>query len=326
MTNIYILDTPYHLFITIVKTMLSNRIGLDTVIITRDYIPQETIQNAKKIFKEVICDVGRICSLKKIFWLKLQQKNIPFISKKIKTRFTTFGFPKDSVFYIFYDNSYFGCWLNISKTYYNLIEDGLNHFKGEMIKTTKMKIYDFLYKLIGIYWNYGGYSEYIKSIEVNENNDLRIKHDNIIVKNRAKMFEKLTIKDINTIANIFNYHPLNKEDSGNKTLLLTQPLSEDSIISHIAKIKLYQYLVNNYSIGTLYIKVHPREKENYSKLFPNAIILGNQNVPFEIYLLKENFHFNRAITAFSTAIDAVFCADEKISMGSEWVINFSKSH
>ncbi len=68
--------------------------------------------------------------------------------------------------------------------------------------------------------------------------------------------------------------------------------------------------------------MHPREKEDYSKIFPDAIILGNQKIPFEIYQLKEKFRFNKAITTFSTLMDAIFCADEKISMGAEWTLNF----
>jgi len=45
-------------------------------------------------------------------------------------------------------------------------------------------------------------------------------------------------------------------------------------------------------------------------------------VPFELFLLKEKCHFKRAITAFSAAIDAVFCAEEKIQMGQDWTLNF----
>lgn len=303
--------------------MLSNRIGLDTVVVTRDYIPQSTIQNAKSLFKEITCKFRRIDALKKVILFKIQQ--IPFLGKIVKNKSIKPPFPINSNYFIFYDNSYFGCWLNISKIYYNLIEDGLNQFKAIPPQTTKMKIYNTFYKLIGIHWNHGGKSKYVKSIEVNEKIDLKIKHNNIIVQNRADMFKQLTLEQINIIANIFNYKPIKKISADCKTLLLTQPLSEDSITSHPTKIKIYQHLVKKYSIGTLYIKIHPREKEDYTKIFPNAIILGDQNIPFEVYQLKEHFHFNRAITAFSTAIDAIFSADEKISMGADWVINFEKS-
>ena len=51
-------------------------------------------------------------------------------------------------------------------------------------------------------------------------------------------------------------------------------------------------------------------------------ILSNNKIPFELYQLKEKFHFRRAISTFTTAMDSIFCADEKIQMGEEWTRNF----
>ena len=136
------------------------------------------------------------------------------------------------------------------------------------------------------------------------------------------MFRTLNDSEIDTIAKIFNYQPLNIPSLHEASLLLTQPLSEDQLISHEKRIKIFKYLVDKYSIGTLYIKVHPRDKDDYSIIFPNAIVLGMSEIPFEVYLLKERLHFRRAISAFTTLMDAVFCADEKIQLGMDWVLNF----
>ena len=319
-TRVYIGDTPYHLLIAIVKTILSHRVGKDIFVGLHQHYSPDILQNAKKIFKDTRSDYTRIGVLVNILCFKFKQK-IPFLKTKncpLKQFFS------GKEIFIFDDKFYLGCWLNNTKTFYTLIEDGLNCYKfAEHIKL-KTKVYEFFFKILGISWNYWGKSKYTKAVEVNENKDLRFNHKNIIERNRAEMFNKLSREEINLIASIFNYHPLKKQVDGEKTLLLTQPLSEDRDVSHTTKINIYKYRVKKYAIGTLYIKMHPREKEDYTNVFPNAIILANQNLPFELIQLKENFHFKRVITTFSTAIDAVFCADEKISMTPEWVRSFKK--
>lgn len=321
-THVYIGDTPYHLLIALVKTILSNRIGKNIFIVLDNSYSPHIIEEAKNVFKDVICHFSRIGILKNLFLLKIRQK-IPFLKIGENSNLYNFHFEQKEIF-VFNDNSYLGCWLNITKTPYTLIEDGLNCFKFKAHKSKKMKVYDFMYKLFGISWGYLGESKYTKAIEVNENKNIRIKHNNIIVKNRAEMFRQLSNENINLIARVFNYQPLNIKVDGEKTLLLTQPLTEDGDATHATKVDIYKFLVEKYAVGTLYIKMHPRENEDYTKIFPNAIVIGNQKLPFELYQLKENFHFTRVITTYSTAIDAVFCADEKISMTPEWVRSFKK--
>ncbi len=322
-TRVYIGDTPYHLLIALTKTILSHRIGKDVfIVLDKSYSPH-TIKEAKNVFKDVVCNFSRFGVLKNLLFLKIRQK-LPFLKIGEASDLYKFHFDQKDIF-IFNDNSYLGCWLNITKTPYTLIEDGLNCFKFKAHKSRKMKMYDAIYKLLGISWGYLGESKYAKAIEVNENKNIRVEHDNIIVKNRAEMFKQLSSENIDLIARTFNYQPLKIKAEEEKTLLLTQPLTEDGDASHATKIDIYKFLIEKYAIGTLYIKMHPREKEDYSKVFPNAIVIGNPKIPFELYQLKENFHFKRVITTFSTAIDAVFCADEKISMTPEWVRNFGKN-
>lgn len=289
-------------------------------------IPPEVIQNASLIFKEVLLQYDRRMVLKSVFLIKIQQAHIPVLSKIAKEKNTLLKvLDKKHEIFIFEDNSYFGCWLNNAKQYYNHIEDGLNSFKLPKIRNNRIKIYDYIYKLLGISWDYWGTSKFIKSIEVNENKNLRIKHNNIIEQNRELMFKKLSPEQINVIANIFNYHPLENVGKERKTLLLTQPLSEDNLISHEKKIRIYKHLVKTYAVGQLYIKIHPREREDYSKFFPDAHILGNSKIPAEIYQLTENFCFNRTITVFSTAIESISCSGDKIIKSQEWMRNFDDS-
>ncbi len=320
MTNVYIASTSYHLLISIVKTILANRVGKDIIIFMyRDQVSSAAIKNSSSIFKEVFC-FNRFDVLTHLIRFKLKIHRIPLLFNFIKQRykFDPKWFQEKEIF-IFNDNSYMGCYLNTHKINYNLIEDGLNFFRINPFNYIKQNK---LYKLFGLDWEYLSKSKYTKSIEVNSINHLWLSSDKIKELNREQMFRKLNPEDIDSVAKIFDYKPLDVLDNREKTLLLTQPLWESGVISHTRKIELYKQLVKKYSIGTLYIKAHPSEKEDYRKIFPNAIVLRNQATPFEIFQIKENLKFNRAITAYSTVMDSVFCADEKIFMGIDWTMNF----
>ncbi len=324
MKNVYIVDTPYHLLITLTKTFLAHREGKDDIIFVKKATSLHTRKNAQVYFQNVICSYNQYNVLLEILLMKIQQKKIPFISSIAKKRTSNMMnlFSNYSNIYIFDDNSFLGCWLNNAKIYYDHIEDGLNYLQWPLHKTKRMATYDFFYKILRISWKYWGESEYTKSIEVNDGKNLRITRNNIIVQNREQMFKQLTPEQKEAIARVFDYRPLNNIEPGEKTLLLTDPLYEDGVVSHEKKIQIYKYLVEKYAVGKLYIKQHPREIEDYSKIFPNAVILGNQKIPFEIYQLKEDFKFNKAIGAGTTVMDAVYCAEEKINVKTEWILNF----
>ena len=323
MQKVYVAETPYHLLICITKTILEKRINKDVVFVCRWIITPSIDDNLHRIFKDVVYFGGKK-TIVDLLRLKIYLLQLPFLSnwakKKIKQEENWFN--KRDIF-LFNDNNYYGCLLNSLRIYYNLIEDGLNCYSMKRdIFLIEMKKRSKTFRLLKFSWESFGLSKYTKSIEVNDASKILIDHPNIIERSREKMFRTLNDSEIDTIAKIFNYQPLNIPSLHEASLLLTQPLSEDQLISHEKKIKIFKYLVDKYSIGTLYIKVHPRDKDDYSIIFPNAIVLGMSEIPFEVYLLKERLHFRRAISAFTTLMDAVFCADEKIQLGMDWVLNF----
>lgn len=71
--------------------------------------------------------------------------------------------------------------------------------------------------------------------------------------------------------------------SEKSVILLTQPLSEDCIISEYEKIAIYKKLLSDYvdEKVKIYIKPHPREVTKYEVEFINSTIIGKE-VPFEI--------------------------------------------
>lgn len=86
---------------------------------------------------------------------------------------------------------------------------------------------------------------------------------------------------------------------GRDEILLTQPFSEDEIMNEDEKMNIYTDIMKNYDMKNMIIKTHPREKTDYRKYFPEALVLDNV-FPFEILTLL-GAEFKRAVTVFSTA-------------------------
>lgn len=91
------------------------------------------------------------------------------------------------------------------------------------------------------------------------------------------------------------------------TILFTQPLSEDGYIEEEEKIQIYKKILKKYNNEKLIIKVHPREKTNYSNYFSDCIVL-KEKCPIELLVLN-GLNIKKAITLFSTA---VFSFEKKV--------------
>lgn len=118
-----------------------------------------------------------------------------------------------------------------------------------------------------------------------------------------EMWKRLSQKDKESILSIFSLD-LNKIQRfnliDNKVLLLTQPLSEDNIITEEEKIKIYREIIKKQNNKNIYIKIHPREKTNYKEIFKEFNIrIIEKNFPIEL-LLFLNINFDKVITLFST--------------------------
>ena len=102
---------------------------------------------------------------------------------------------------------------------------------------------------------------------------------------------------------------------GYETLSLTQPFREDSGIHFLEsdKIDVYRKLLSGYDESKVLIKVHPREKTDYSCYFPKARILKTP-CPMELLTLM-GLPVKRAISVNSTAIFNLGSSVEKIISG-----------
>lgn len=115
-----------------------------------------------------------------------------------------------------------------------------------------------------------------------------------------KLWDEKTDEQKQQILNFYNISPKNLSKIKKRScLLITQPLSEDEILTEDEKIDLYLNITKDINPLDLVIKVHPREKTEYKKMFPDALIL---DTPFPSQLLKlVDISFSKIITLYSTA-------------------------
>lgn len=127
--------------------------------------------------------------------------------------------------------------------------------------------------------------------------------DKVEIININELWSNLSQEAKKEILEVFNMDikkfQILKEDD-RKILLLTQPLSEDKIITEEEKIKIYREIIEKQNGRKIYIKAHPREKTNYKEVFKNFNIEVIENTfPIELFLLL-NIKFDKVITLFST--------------------------
>lgn len=321
MKKIYICHTEYHVLISLIKNITEERGKNDIVL-------YGTLKNINKIYNGIkktdifdniylfdykdIEEVEKIPATRNVILRRIRLK------KCLKEKYN-FDFLKNKEVYIFNDNSLIGMFLRLSKTNYNLIEDGYDcykhierHYDFNGIKY-KIKI------LINDITNSFGTSKYVKKIEVNSLQGINVFFkEKFFEVPRKEMFNSLNSEQRKTIINVFLDTPLNFKNQ-DVSILITQPLYKDGFLDNEEQqIKMYKYMIEKYTQGNIIIKPHPRDEIDYAKMIENSTVLKG-DFPIEILNLMDGIQIKRCITAFSTSIDFITNCDEKIVLGSDWV-------
>lgn len=326
MRDVYICATVYHLLIALIKQLLSTR-SADLIICKRSNISEITIDRIEKsnLFRKVyIYDDIEICGYQ-IGWIEKILKG----KKNAKEYFISLSslpnnFWENKEIYIFNDNSFFGKWFNQFKIRYHLLEDGLNHYAINPLK--QQPKYAFIHKLLGVFCGHHGFATQMIDLEVNSTESIpQSLQKKAFSKSRRELFQKLSSQQKDLLIYLFDakqfLNIISKPTNTDTTLLITQPLSEDSIISHRTKISIYKELIEKYGHGQIFIKPHPRETEDYNSIFKGCSIIRLNKIPLEILDLFPNFKFTYGITAFSTALESLNNVKYKIFMGYDWTVN-----
>ncbi|MCF7884854.1 MAG: glycosyltransferase family 52 protein [Candidatus Marinimicrobia bacterium] len=102
----------------------------------------------------------------------------------------------------------------------------------------------------------------------------------------------------------------------NSALLITQPFSEDLVISEEKKLDIYEEIVDQLSQQfAIYIKPHPREKTDYSFFNSRVEQVFDNIFPIEIINYMQNIHFKIAVTLSSSAISRLNPKIETYELG-----------
>lgn len=182
-----------------------------------------------------------------------------------------------------------------------LIEDGLGLYTT--FEIDKKRYYDryWINKVLGRKM-VQGLEKNVKKIYVTRTsgipNEIKEKTELINLKKLWNLKTEQEKKDILNIIGI-NLDYIEKIKKA-KNILLTQPLSEDLVITEKEKIEIYKKIINNYGEKGLLIKPHPRETTDYKSFFSKAIVIG-KNFPFEIISLLD-INVENLITLFSTSV------------------------
>lgn len=322
--ELYICHTPYHLLIAMVKALLSER-DSDLILCASDYIGDAVIQRVRQsgIFERI----ENFPNLDK------KAKELDFSVPVLKRRRALQGQLDEWVgrektehgeIYIFNDSSVWGRWLNSHKISYHLLEDGLNCFRFPTFLTYATPgnpLKRAIKRRMGIDFANFGQSRFTKSIEVNDKNGILLSSAKVVEVPRKDLYACLSPEDKKRILDAFlsvaEQERILAYAEGDVMLLITQPLSEDGYTTEEGKLELYRELVTQYGTDTVLIKTHPREKTDYGDLGKNCITLQLDNVPLEVLTFLEGLKIKRAVTTFSTAIEALDFCEERISLGLE---------
>ncbi len=212
----------------------------------------------------------------------------------------------NKIIYMQDNMSYSQFFLNHMEECY-LLEDGFSNYKvtisKKKMKKGIKKIRDKFLKRYKYEYPTFGLSEKIKKIYLTGIMEIpEIIKNKVEIINLREKWKNLSNEEKQEILDIFI---LKLEDFNNlekytdKVLIITQPLSEDKIISEEEKISIYKEIIDKYSYGNVIIKIHPREKTDYKKIYSDIEII-NGKFPLELLMLL-GIYFKTVVTIFSTA-------------------------
>lgn len=197
---------------------------------------------------------------------------------------------------------------NFEKSRFYLIEDGIGNYNLSNLERAKKNNVKYLYKYMNfIKTSYPtlGISEKIKKIYLTGLLPIpKILEEKVKIINIKELWQKIPEREKIGILKIFDIEleELKKlTSSEEKILLITQPLSEDKIITEEEKINIYREIINKEKDKIIVIKPHPREKTDYKKaFFQYNIQIMKKEFPLELLSFLD-IKFYKVITLFSTA-------------------------
>ena len=270
--------------------LLLNGYNEDDIIIVHDSFPEEISRNIKPIIvpvvrfkagglRESISKLGikQIIKGIAIYLYNYFKLRIFLFFKTFNKNVENYGHTFSIYSYMFYTNKNS-----------NIIEDGLANYTQNICKPHKINpAIEKILHFFGVYFlneceTYGTH-ECIKNVYLTKNHDIPLIKDKIKVINVEKLWKELDYKEKDKILQIFNINYDNITFKNNTALILTQPFSEDNLLTLNQELCIYENLIEKFSDYSIIIKPHPRDKKNYKKIFSNVELIDSY---FPIELLN----------------------------------------
>lgn len=303
MRNLYICQTMYQTLIALLKMDFQK----DTLLLMNLHIEYPHLKNIANVTTLFLDDVQNY-GLRSILKRKETKEKLAFLQSF------------DNI-YLFLDHREVGVFLNKHRIPYVLLEDAYNFFRKHYYYDLKYVHTSFLKRTLYAWYfrptYFVGSSPYCQYIEVNDVSiipkDERFKPFKELP--RAKLFANLSEEKKKAVFYVFQAENLTfsqqKAQDKKKLLLLTQPLHWDYKITPEEIFQMYADCLKAYeATHSLYIKVHPRDTQNYEKLAPNLHFLP-KGIPMELFELGTDLQFDIGITYDSTALNYLSCVKEK---------------
>lgn len=184
-----------------------------------------------------------------------------------------------------------------------LIEDGIanyseNNFNAGKTTYIKKLLYPLIYGVQSTEESFGT-SKMVESIIMTNLKPIpnRILHKATII-NPYEIWNNLKINDKLKIYNIFNITNAELDKIHRNIILITQVCDDPE--NQEKYLEIYKNAISKYNNDDILIKKHPRERINYSEIFPNIQIF-DKPIPLELLSLM-GINFKIAMTISSTAI------------------------
>lgn len=321
---LYICNTPYHIYITTLKALISDAnneisIALDGEIPGYDFYLSRL--QSSNLFKEVfkLSAFSRHCNNNMKFYsgyiYALRHKKQISNEYKYLTQF-------DEV-YLFNDYSRPASIIHAMNIQYHLLEDGLNCFqifdqtymdpgiRAQGSANAKQSIKKLLHKIFKLPFGMAQFDGCI-DVEVNDGTDLSLIAGKPVIEVPRNSLIKQTISEcnINIMRNIFDFPEIKRNIQS--MLLLTQPNIDElgALQNGETQSQYYSRVMKSFSSEiTWYLKPHPADNCDYSGIIAKENIIKKE-IPIEVLNYCGTTLYG-AITFSSTSIAALECCKKK---------------
>lgn len=330
--RIFICYTLFHIYVSILKVVNEAHYDENILIITdhvynfnsikkrieeRGYFDEVFIVEDKKMkneFDESFKNYGFLYGkFKKYVFFKYNV--ISFFEKYMSILFKQNSIPKKSEINLFLDKTITSFYFMFTYNDIRLIEDGEGLYSKE-----KFNILITFLHMLG-YPAPDGRNKYIKVVEATRPNELKpyvrkkAKHLNL-----NELSGLISKKQKNEIVSLFLENSFDLKILENTVLLITQPFSEDGVISETEKTVMYNEIIADYSPKyKVVLKPHPREQTDYKSVVKEDILVIDKNFPLEILDFIIEDKIITGITISSSAINNLNCLKNRIVLGVDMV-------